>query len=57
MDRFIYKTSIKTILVISILFIISCGSETTIIPLPTCTVVDSITNDTIQIPTFDYSCL
>jgi len=56
MIRLTYKSSIKMTLALLFLFVISCGSETTFVDLTMCNVIDSITGDTIQVPTFDYTC-
>lgn len=47
---------VKKLLLALVTFTISCTSQTMVIDFPTCAVVDSITQDTTQVASFDYSC-
>jgi len=47
MDGFIYKTLVKMVFIL-LLVIVSCGTETSVQPLPTCTQIDTtFANDSI----------
>jgi 2-methylaconitate cis-trans-isomerase PrpF len=55
-DADIDGVRIKASILALLLFTASCNSQTMVIEFPSCTVVDSITQDTVQVTTFDYSC-
>jgi len=47
MDGFIYKTLVKIVFIL-LLVIVSCGTETSVQPLPTCAQIDTtFVNDSI----------
>jgi len=61
MDGFIYKTLVKIVFIL-LLVIVSCGTETIVQPLPTCTQIDTtFVNDstfTVDTTTVNlYQCL
>ena len=61
MDGYIYKTLV-TMVFILLLVIVSCGTETTVTPLPTCTQIDTtfVTDGTFIVDTTTvnlYQCI